>query len=472
MTPTYTAAANPDGTFNVYDVPVFAEVPAGSRRGVKETIGTEWMLAAVERDKMRRGEGYRAPVHIGHHEPGVTPTRAGSFRLVRVGKTTYEGREVDCVFADFENLTPEAFAAIQRGELPYRSVEILNAADTEINSIALLSSEVPHFRFPNLAVSLLWTDADAAKLSADAPVPVLFRFNPQETAMDPDKKNAPKEDGMEEKQPPVAAAAAESKLSPDVEDGEDTGSSAQKDAAASEASEVVIEAGLSEKEAHEMIKATFEGVKRILALLAPNDGTMQNPPGALEPNDVNEAPVSASAATVADGGTLEVGRVNLVASAAPAAALDLAALKGEIVALKAREEKREKDAETARLVASAKAELAGFNFDASTATDLEAFAALGADHLKRYVEGIKRVAVEDGPRNLAELEATASQRDPEEVAAFRSHGPDALKLAREVAREHAALVQGGAGAALPPLSRFLASHTKTSSFAGQTRRSN
>lgn len=464
MTPTYTAAANPDGTFNVFDVPVFAEVPAGSRRGVKETIGTEWMLAAVERDKMRRGEGYRAPVHIGHHEPGVTPTRAGSFRLVRVGKTTYEGREVDCVFADFENLTPEAFAAIQRGELPYRSVEILNAADTEINSIALLSSEVPHFRFPNLAVSLLWTDADAAKLSADAPVPVLFRFNPQETAMDPDKKNAPKEDGMEERQPPVAAAAAESKLSPDVEDGEDTGSSAQKDAAASEASEVVIEAGLSEKEAHEMIKATFEGVKRILALLAPNDGTMQNPPGALEPNDVNEAPVSAAAPATDAAVTM---------TAKPeAAALDLAALKGEIVALKAREEKREKDAETARLVASATAELAGFNFDASTATDLEAFAALGADHLKRYVEGIKRVAVEDGPRNLAELEATASQRDPDEVAAFRSHGPDALKLAREVAREHAALVQGGAGAALPPLSRFLASHTKTSSFAGQTRRSN
>lgn len=464
MTPTYTAAANPDGTFNVFDVPVFAEVPAGSRRGVKETIGTEWMLAAVERDKMRRGEGYRAPVHIGHHEPGVTPTRAGSFRLVRVGKTTYEGREVDCVFADFENLTPEAFAAIQRGELPYRSVEILNAADTEINSIALLSSEVPHFRFPNLAVSLLWTDADAAKLSADAPVPVLFRFEPKEPAMDPDKKNAPKEDGMEENQPPVAAAAAESKLSPDVEDGEDTGSSAQKDAAASEASEVVIEAGLSEKEAHEMIKATFEGVKRILALLAPNDGTMQNPPGAIEPNDVNEAPVSA-AATATDAAVTMTAKPE-------AAALDLAALKGEIVALKAREEKREKDAETARLVASAKAELAGFNFDASTATDLEAFAALGADHLKRYVEGIKRVAVEDGPRNLAELEATASQRDPEEVAAFRAHGPDALKLAREVAREHAALVQGGAGAALPPLSRFLASHTKTSSFAGQTRRSN
>lgn len=423
------------------------------------------MLAAVERDKMRRGEGYRAPVHIGHHEPGVTPTRAGSFRLVRVGKTTYEGREVDCVFADFENLTPEAFAAIQRGELPYRSVEILNAADTEINSIALLSSEVPHFRFPNLAVSLLWTDADAAKLSADAPVPVLFRFEPQETAMDPDKKNAPKEDGMEERQPPVAAAAAESKLSPDVEDGEDTGSSAQKDAAASEASEVVIEAGLSEKEAHEMIKATFEGVKRILALLAPNDGTMQNPPGALEPNDVNEAPVSAAAAPATDAAVTMTAKPE-------AAALDLAALKGEIVALKAREEKREKDAETARLVASAKAELAGFNFDASTATDLEAFAALGADHLRRYVEGIKRVAVEDGPRNLAELEATASQRDPDEVAAFRSHGPDALKLAREVAREHAALVQGGAGAALPPLSRFLASHTKTSSFAGQTRRSN
>ena len=456
MNPTYSAAANPDGTFNVYDVPVFAEVVAGARKGVKETIGAEWMIAAVERDKMRRGEGYRAPVHIGHHEPGASPTRAGSFRLVRVGKTTYEGREVDAVFADFENLTPEAFAAIQRGELPYRSVEILNAADTEINSIALLSSEVPHFRFPNLNVSLLWAETEAAKLSAGSEaVPVLFRFEPKETAMDPDKK---KEDGAEEKGPAVAAA-----VDADAGTNDDKSSAATKDAAAAEESEVAVEAGMSEKEAHEMIKATFEGVSRLLALLSPNDGTMQNPAGSLEPNDVNEAPVNAAAAPT------DAIKLN----AAPSAdALSLAALKGEIVALKARETKRDKDAETARLVASARAELKGFNFDAETATDLESFAALGADHLKRYVEGIKRVAVEDGPRNLAELEATASQRDPDEVTAFRAHGPDALKLAREVANEHAALIAGGAGAALPPLNRFLASHAKTSTYAGQTRRSN
>lgn len=440
----------------MFDVPVFAELPVGARKNLKVAIDAKWMLAAVERDKMRRSEGYRAPVHIGHHEPGASPTRAGHFRLVRVGKTTYEGREVDAVFADLENVTPDAFASIQRGELPYRSVEILNAEDTEISSLALLSAEVPHFRFPCLAVSLRWNEAEVSSVAASAEslAPVLFRFEPKEPGMkDEDKKDAPP--AKEEATPAVAAEAAPEKPAEGDTPAE------KEDAAASEESEVAVEGVMSPVEMSAAVKATMEGVRRLLALLSPNDGTMQNPPGSLEPDDVKAAPIATSA---------EAPAPVVLAAEKTDQSLDLAALKGEIAALKANADKRERDEATAKLAAGAREALRSFNLSAEMDADIVAFAALGADHLTRYVESIKRVAVEDGPRNLAELEAITSTKDSDEVTAFRSQGPDALKFAREIAREHLALTQSGA--ALPPLDRFIAAHPKMTPFAGAARRSN
>mgnify|MGYP007031432382 CR=1 FL=1 len=105
--------------------------------------------------------------------------------------------------------------------------------------------------------------------------------------------------------------------------------------------------------------------------------------------------------------------------------------------------------------------------------------ALAADVVRQLKAGLgvlrqaasrAQVDAETLERNLAELEAIASTKDSDEVTAFRAQGPDALKLAREVAREHETLIQSGAP--LPPLARFIASHPKMTPFAGAARRSN
>lgn len=146
----YRAERSGDGVV-VHDVPIFGELPAWERSN-PEPVGREFHLAALKRAREREKDQYLPPLHICHHGDGEV-TFAGRFRLTDVGRLTYEGRERSCLFATLYT-TAEVAREIQSGRLQYCSVELgMNWDDPEIEALALLDHEPPHFKFPLITLS-------------------------------------------------------------------------------------------------------------------------------------------------------------------------------------------------------------------------------------------------------------------------------------------------------------------------------
>ena len=141
-----------DGYGTIIDVPIMAEVPPGER-GNKKRVGRKWMEAAVKKAQIRwDDDGYKAPLHVSHHDMGGKTEAAGFIMPREVREMNYEGKKVWAIFADLE-VKEEILDRIQKRELPYRSVEIFSwDKEPEINSLALLEDDVPFFRFPLLTL--------------------------------------------------------------------------------------------------------------------------------------------------------------------------------------------------------------------------------------------------------------------------------------------------------------------------------
>jgi len=141
-----------DGYGTIMDVPIMAEVPPGER-GNKKRVGRKWMEAAVKKAQIRwDDDGYKAPLHVSHHDMGGKTEAAGFIMPREVREMNYEGKKVWAIFADLE-VKEEILDRIQKRELPYRSVEIFSwDKEPEINSLALLEDDVPFFRFPLLTL--------------------------------------------------------------------------------------------------------------------------------------------------------------------------------------------------------------------------------------------------------------------------------------------------------------------------------
>lgn len=135
----------------ILDVPIFCNVPK-NERGNKNPIGPEWQDLALAKAKDREEkDNYLPPLHFHHHSWGDSAEAAGFFRLTRRGLITYEGLNIDALFADL--LVPlEKAAMIEAAEFPYRSVEVFDWDAPEINSLALLDHEVPFFRLELLTI--------------------------------------------------------------------------------------------------------------------------------------------------------------------------------------------------------------------------------------------------------------------------------------------------------------------------------
>ena len=141
-----------DGYSTIYDVPIMAEVPPGER-GNKKRVGRKWMEAAVLKARRRwEDDGYKAPLHVSHHDMGGKTEAAGFIMPREVREMNYEGKAIWAIFADLE-VKDEILGRIEKRELPYRSVEIFSwEKEPEINSLALLADDVPFFRFPLLTL--------------------------------------------------------------------------------------------------------------------------------------------------------------------------------------------------------------------------------------------------------------------------------------------------------------------------------
>lgn len=142
----YTATQNSDQTWNVLDVPVFGPLPAGARKN-KEPIDAAWMRKAVAKSKLRAEENYFGPLHVRHTGDAAPKLPAGKFLLTRVGKFQYEGEKIAAIFADYRGMPDGEYQRLKRGELHFRSVEVFDWDVPEINEIALLETDTPYFRF-------------------------------------------------------------------------------------------------------------------------------------------------------------------------------------------------------------------------------------------------------------------------------------------------------------------------------------
>lgn len=148
----YRAVQCSDGTVRVPGCPIFGENRRVSPSGDLAQFGCEWLQRAVLRDRKMRSTGYKAPLHFGHHEPGVIRDPAGYVELDDVALRWYDG---ELAWIMFGTLIFKSYKDFQRAKdsYPYRSVEISHEKPDEINSLALLDTEAPFFRFPLMKFS-------------------------------------------------------------------------------------------------------------------------------------------------------------------------------------------------------------------------------------------------------------------------------------------------------------------------------
>ena len=148
----YTAQQNADGTWNVLNVPIFAEhvVDVGDE---KFKINKAWMVAAMRKAQRRFNQDqYLPPLHINHHDTGRETKLAGFYKIRSVSKQRYEGKPLWVMAADLVNVPDAVYQEIRAGLLPYRSVEIHDIDKPEVDSLALMPDEVPFFRLAMLTI--------------------------------------------------------------------------------------------------------------------------------------------------------------------------------------------------------------------------------------------------------------------------------------------------------------------------------
>lgn len=172
----YKAKREADGSYSIFGVPVFAEVPKGEK-GAPFDLDRAWLQAAVDVSKVRHGEGYLAPLHFQHHDGRSENYKSGHYVLSRVGRERIGGRLQWTAYANFLKLTEGDFASIMSGHVPYRSVEIDKYEEFEIESLALLSHHTPFHKFKLLnadSVELEGGDDDTLTHELQVAGPVAF----------------------------------------------------------------------------------------------------------------------------------------------------------------------------------------------------------------------------------------------------------------------------------------------------------
>ncbi len=165
---------NPDGTVNIHDVPVFkAHVDRRYKCDEKwlDRCVADFLGQKVDSMKLADGDERYAmlpPMTLGHTpvDPNAPEPPAHGFvdNLRRVGKVLY---------ADFVNVSKEAWGQIKNNAFPYRSAEVIPSRH-RLTNVSLLGGRYPHFalpvmRFRNGAQVLRYTYTEEPKDMALSP---------------------------------------------------------------------------------------------------------------------------------------------------------------------------------------------------------------------------------------------------------------------------------------------------------------
>lgn len=194
MAPGYRASKNPDGTWNIHDVPVFA-----SNKLRKVEVTRDWQERAVAKAQERfRAVGHIPPLHENHTGGSakvrnlgfMVPTRVGTLKTVEEDEAgNLVTRDAAATYADFQRIPDADYQRIKRGELPYVSVEA-GLSDHELHSAALLPN-APAIKTPPIAIASEEAATLVAAYSAEGgTVRTTMRF-----AATMDESKQPKLDG-------------------------------------------------------------------------------------------------------------------------------------------------------------------------------------------------------------------------------------------------------------------------------------
>lgn len=409
---------NEDGTVTIFDVPVFAEA-VDTRSGEAQVYDLarlqKWLATARERQDQ---EGYEAPIRIGHDDPRTgPPPLAGRFALTRIGEVSLDGAERACLFADL-TVFPEVFDQIQAGRLPYRSPTIKPDL-SEFRSVDLLSADAPFHKFELLRVqepqgALALTFADGVGYAIRGAPMSASNLTPATTALlaagAPPAKPALKAFADTPLAGPPAAPGAPGAPAPSAPPADDK----------------------TKADADAMLGGMLKGIADMLKAVAEKLGVMGEKPKDDAPKAEDDqtpkpaAPVEIPAPAMSDAGNVT-----------------LAALRGELAALRNRVEAGEKtkrldDAENRMRSHGATPENVLAFRDLSKTSDVAAVAFADA-----LVKAAPRQPI-DPPAWTGELDPRGSlEDDPAEVKAFADRGPVIMGQARRIARNHAKLVAGG-----------------------------
>ncbi len=381
----YRATQNPDGTWNVYDVPIFAEYEDERRRPDKVT--RKWLSNALAKFQARASEGYLPPLHVYHHQFPNGESRqtipAGHYRLTRTGPIVYEGNVIQALFADYVDVPPAIYADMKAGGLPYRSVEFgaahFDADNAEVDSLALLPDEVPFFRLPLLRIGSETPAAMSAPAMASAAhvhrTPGIARacFSDATGAAvlscfaGTSRFNANQEAPMpDEKKPEEKPAEAPEEKKPEG-DGAPAWASA--------------------------LHAKIDGFMAAMASMIPKPAAAE---AAVEKEPEPEAKEPAAEAAYVDGkGTPAI---------PPVAAAQFAALQGQVRGLEAKFASIENEKKRGERAEKAKADLAQFALGSTWKDEVDRLAG-DEGALAAYVAGVKSSA----PKTTAQAHPAATQ---------------------------------------------------------------
>lgn len=399
----YPADQNPDGSWNVRGVPVFA-----AHRRFGRSFGRAWLDRAVRQAQEDHAAGYIAPLHVAHHGTGEDVLAAGHFMATGIEERVYEGRSVPVVVADFLQVPDEVYQRIRSGRLPYVSVEIGDLSKPQITSLALLEHSAPFFKFPLVTIGDE-QPAAAKTLAASAPVLAyqgehltLFQFGGSPVKK-PAKSTKParRPAAIYEGDPAAMVGDVLAKVAEAIK----TSVAQAIDSALSEFSVAEAEPEMPAEE--EVAEESMEED------LAPAEAP----------------PMAAQASTR----PLRLTQDRQIA----AYAAQSAAMAGRLAALEAKHKAAEARAEGEGVIAAAMAELRTYSVDGAEQQLRQQWAAGGKTAVDAFVTAIKTYGVQAPPESwTGDLPAGAG--DAPEVAAYALAGPQKLREARRMSAIYAA----------------------------------
>lgn len=464
----YRAEQNVDGTWNIFDVPIYAanvrsfglipvlDKATGEVRPEELILRHDaaWMEKAIETARLDYEErGYEAPLNINHNGRDEQVMEVGTIMPRYVKKTLYEGVMLDTLFADLRSVPEAIYQQIKAKRLRYRSVECPPSMDArpEIKALALLPHQPPYFKLQPLTI-----DTDAVPGNASAKVASYKTGKSVFALFDANYEGGGKVvDDADDKEPKGGSHSksggmgAMSDVTDDPNDNTNGKSRGNADAASNK--DATDTTARADKNANaddddtdgdltdpKNLKSKGGFMDKLMALLTAIAGKM-----GIGPDDTQGAMPKGPAEQARGDETRDPLAMNYAAPKAvkavatlPTASFDPAefmAIKAKMALYDARFESIDKQGTIKKQVDAAVTELKGYNLTDKMVADMNEAAALGEKPLAMYVSTIKTLGVKDPPKDpMGMLLAKAGRESyPAEVMAYQAQGEEALARAGE-----------------------------------------